>query len=159
MTRWQLPSLVIGLALIEGVLSAAPPPPIPPGHIDVAIILANAVNARDEDAYAALMDSQVQISEEGVPGGVGFPAIRSMFRRWIGKSWKVQVLTIAEGGDEIVAMERVSNLPDTPLAHTTVDCCWWVRTVSYHINAAHHIDRLGSISFFKAANIRQLSAN
>lgn len=142
------------LAATSTSVDAVPPPPIPPGRGDLVTDLIQAVNGNDQAAYISRMSSGVELSEDGQTSK-GLTSVQTMLESWHRKSWTMQPITVAQGGDEIVALERVSNIPVSLNTSKVQDCCWWTRAVAYHLDSSGAVDRISITTYFRASNIRQ----
>ena len=144
------------LYLLPTMIWAAPPPPVPPGYIDLSLSLIHDYEEGDIASYDAQFAPDVQVIENGKLLPVGRSEVDRLFRKWRTQGLSFSVLGSAVGGAQTLVFERVSNMPIklSPVAGHNIDCCWWTRTVLYEINNSHKIFRMLITDAQQASNIK-----
>ena len=138
------PVLITGLLLVVvasgiGVSSAAPPPPPPPGAIGRADAILRAPRRGDLAGYVGQFADDATLIEKGQIVARG----KGELLRYFQEHQRLTVTVLdASYGNPIMASESVSNMPDAAVPGVVIDCCFWARLATYHLDDAYKVDRI-----------------
>ena len=134
LARSSLVALATLFFILPDICHGAPPPPVPPGYPDVANELRSCIADRADNRCLHHLSPEVRITEDGKYLGQGWGVARDLFKKLIGRGWSFEPVVVAQGGSEILVLEKVSNLPARAEPGIVHDCCYWTRAVKYTLS-------------------------